>query len=334
MKIKNLLAILLLVALCFTTAACGFSTSIPDDTSAIENEIDDTAADTNEEQEREVTPLLYKVTNDIGNTVWLFGSVHVGEEYFYPLPEYVTDAFEASESLAVEFDLVAFEKDLAAQTAAMTALVYTDGTKIDEHIPAELYDQAVEILEESGYYTSFLDYYIPSFWSSFIDSALYEELGVEDEYGVDRHMIALAYDAEKDVLDIESAEFQYNMMADFSEELQIMMLEESVEMYYAEETLEELDSLIELWAQGDAEGLDEYLNQKPLFTSVQEKQLYEEYNNALMVERNLSMTDYAEQALLTGDEIFICVGAAHIVGEGAMADLLAERGYTVEEIKG
>jgi uncharacterized protein YbaP (TraB family) len=42
------------------------------------------------------------------------------------------------------------------------------------------------------------------------------------------------------------------------------------------------------------------------------------------------MADYAEEALKSGKEIFICVGAAHVVGEGAVADLLAQRGYTVE----
>jgi uncharacterized protein YbaP (TraB family) len=45
------------------------------------------------------------------------------------------------------------------------------------------------------------------------------------------------------------------------------------------------------------------------------------------------MADYAEEAVESGKEVFICVGAAHVVGEGAMADLLEERGYKVELVK-
>ena len=45
------------------------------------------------------------------------------------------------------------------------------------------------------------------------------------------------------------------------------------------------------------------------------------------------MTDFAEDALASGKEVFICVGAAHIVGDGAMAQLLAQRGYTVTLVK-
>ena len=45
------------------------------------------------------------------------------------------------------------------------------------------------------------------------------------------------------------------------------------------------------------------------------------------------MTDYAEKALQTDKDVFICVGAAHIVGDGAIVDLLCERGYEVTKEK-
>ena len=32
----------------------------------------------------------------------------------------------------------------------------------------------------------------------------------------------------------------------------------------------------------------------------------------------------------SGEEIFMCVGAAHIVGEGAVAQNLKQKGYTIE----
>jgi uncharacterized protein YbaP (TraB family) len=52
----------------------------------------------------------------------------------------------------------------------------------------------------------------------------------------------------------------------------------------------------------------------------------------MVTQRNISMADFAEEALDSGKEVFICVGAAHVVGPGAMADLLTQRGYTVEVI--
>ena len=66
------------------------------------------------------------------------------------------------------------------------------------------------------------------------------------------------------------------------------------------------------------------------FADEEEAALYAEYNDKLIVQRNATMTEYAEEALLSGEEIFICVGAAHIVGQGAIAENLRELGYTVE----
>ncbi len=308
MKRSKFLAGLLALVLCFTLAACGGS--------------------------KDATgPLLYKVSDESGNVVWLFGSIHVGEEDFYPLPDYVTDAFEGSDSLAVEFDIVAFEKDMNAQVAALQQLVYMDGTTIEDHISPELYEEAKAILEDAGLYSFALDYYLPVLWFSFIDSAFYEKVEADSTLGVDMHMINLAYEQGKDVLDVESAEFQYGMLAGFSPELQELLLESSVESYYDDDGEAQLKLMMETWQKGDEEAFDALINTPPVFEDEHEEALYAEYNDAMVTQRNVSMADFAEDALLSGEEVFICVGAAHIVGSGAMAELLAQRGYTVEIVR-
>ena len=87
----------------------------------------------------------------------------------------------------------------------------------------------------------------------------------------------------------------------------------------------------DLWQSGDAEVLAKALSEDEVPET--EKELYEEYHKAMITDRNRAMTDFAEEALKSGDRVFICVGAAHVVGEGAMADLLASRGYTVTLVK-
>lgn len=53
----------------------------------------------------------------------------------------------------------------------------------------------------------------------------------------------------------------------------------------------------------------------------------------MLIDRNLGMADFVEDALASGDEVFVCVGAAHVVGKDALVELLRERGYTVELVK-
>ena len=151
------------------------------------------------------------------------------------------------------------------------------------------------------------------------------------DFGVDRHLLNRAKANGKEILEIESADFQYGMLADYSEPLQELLLEESIALYYNNESLpDEMNTLMDLWQSGDEDAFDAALNPTVEFSSAEEEQLY---NDAMIVERNLNMTDFAEAALADNNEIFICVGAAHVVGEGAMAKLLEGRGYTVEIVK-
>ena len=328
MRMRRLLAWLLVLVMCFMLTACGKKPQ--EETPA---QTDNTQQTTNQgtEQVGNATPLLYRVTDNDGNVIWLFGSIHVGREDYYPLPAYVQEAFEDAASLAVEADIVAFEKDLGLQIKALTPLAYMDGSRIKDHIPLETYEKAVDIFTEYGSYVSVLDMYCPAMWSSMIDSLLIGEWGGDVNLGLDKYLIEKAYETEKEILEIESVQFQYQMLADFSDDIQLMMLEGSIASYEnKEDSVADLKEMMDLWALGDENAFAAYLNAPAEDLTEEETAIYEEYTKIMLTDRNLHMADYAEQALLGGKSTFICVGAAHIVGEGALVQLLAQRGYTVE----
>jgi len=213
------------------------------------------------------------------------------------------------------------------------ALMYKDGSTIKDHVSEEVYQAAVEILKENNMYSSLLDMYMPIMWSSSIDMFLTEKSGLDSNLGIDRHLLNLSKENGKEILEVESMEYQTDMMANFSGGLQELLLEVSVGAYKNyDESVSELYALVEAWGSGDEGKITAILYEEEEFESEEEKALYEEYSNALIVERNNNMTVYAENALKSGKEVFICVGAAHIVGDGAIAENLRELGYTVELI--
>ncbi len=361
MKIKKLLAILLSFILIMNFTSCGKDDKT--DTTTKENKTttesteetkESTEPDTTDEAETTekatdeteppkapqkpddtepdgITPLLYKVTDADGNIVWLFGSIHVGMDYFYPLPDYVMNAYNSSDALAVEFDITNTDYDMSSLMSVMMEMAYTDGTKLKDHIPEDIYEDSKAILKENGMYFPALDIYYPILWSMFIDSIITEDLGYNSELGIDYFFLNTAHEENKKIYDVESMEFQLGMLAGFSDDLQLMMLESSIDSYNnIAEYKESLDELATGWAKGDASALTD---EDYEFDSKKEQLLYEEYNTEMVVKRNINMADFAEDALESGEEVFIVVGAAHVVGDGGMADLLAERGYTVEIVK-
>ena len=324
---KRILALLLVLLMSLSLFGCCIETENRGNLFGTDASEYDTTGST-------VTPLLYKVTDENGNVAWLFGSIHVGLESYYPLPQYVIDAYNSSDALAVEVDIVAMERNIIGQIFYLRNLIYSDGTKISEHLPEDTYNRAVEILQENGMYNTALDVYMPSFWWSAIETISYEKIDAKAELGVDRHLLELAKEQKKEIREVESADFQYAMMGGFSEELQIMLLESAIAGYDDLEALKaDGEVMMQLWAEGDEQAFGAYLTEEVEFATEEEERLYNEYNNKLIVERNKSMAEYAIDALESGDEVFICVGAAHIVGPGAVADILQNAGYTVEIVR-
>ncbi len=342
MKLKKLLAILLALLLVFTLSACSGQdnkSSKDEDASSLQDS-NSSGEQSSDLPDSASTPLLYKATDANGNVAWIFGSIHVGRESFYPLPSAVMDAFDSADMLAVEFDVIAFEKDMTAQTDAVMAMMYSDMSQISQHLDKEVYDEAVKVLEKEGLYSSYLDFFCPAIWSNFIDSVVYEKVGLDINGGIDRYFIERAYEQNKKVDDVESAELQYSMLANFSDELQEILLAQSIMSYEqvqttqgTEEYLAELGELMDAWQKGDEAEIYSLANEPGEMESAEEQMLYDEYQYAMITERNIGMADYAEEALSSGKTVFICVGAAHVVGDGGIADLLRERGYTVEVVR-
>ena len=290
----------------------------------------------NKTNNSKVSPKLYKVTDSKGNVAWLFGSIHVGKSTFYPLPDYVTNAFYGSEVLAVEFDLVAFENDMTAQTNALSALV-SPKQSVKKHLigndALSTYEQAVEILTENQSYSPYMDYYKPALWSMFIDSLIYKKIGADSGYGIDRHLINEAKQSKIKIDNIESADAQYKMLAGFSDKQQTMMLKGSIESYKSPDSKKDLDALMNIWETGDYAKLRKMLREDYDAMYTDDPALCKEYNDAMNVKRDALMTDYVVKALSSGKRTFVCVGAAHIARENGIADSLKARGYTVEEVK-
>ena len=341
---KRWLALFLVICMLFSFVACGEEGTSSDEREDKETEQTEQTEGTDPTDPEEPSnpadpdifgksdgPLLYKVTDAAGNVAWLFGSIHIGREDFYPLPEYVTSAYNSADALAVEFDMNAFENDMETQTAIAMKMLYTDGTMITDHISAELYNEALAILQENNMVMPYMDFYHVAAWTDTINSITQEKTGINSDLGIDKHLLDKAYTDNKTILDVESAEFQFDMLLGFSDALQIILLEQAIAEYYDTDTYKtSLEELMTLWNSGDEEAFYAYLSEEEIFETEEEAQLYAEYNKAMLTDRNIGMADFVETVLASGDEVFVCVGAAHVVGRGAMVELLRQRGYTVE----
>ena len=291
-----------------------------------------------EEPAEKASPVFYKVTGAEGQQMWLLGTIHVGDERTAFLPQEIYDAFDSSDALAVEFESESYTAKLMEDEEAMQryleAFLYTDGTTTQEHLgDEELFEQLQKFLQASGTYEATMLVTKPIFLEQTI-SSFYMSNGyrLSSDYGVDNQLQSRAYDQEKEILSVESGEFQMDLLGAFSDELQVYMLRDVLEYgqcaynYHTEE-------LFELWCAGDEAELIEYLNEEaeedPDLTE-EEKALVAEYEQAIETNRNVDMLTVAEDYLSSGKTVFYAVGLAHLLADDGLVNTLRDAGYTVE----
>ena len=278
-------------------------------------------------------PMLFRVTGTDGQEMYLFGTIHVGDERTSQVLEQLTPVLDGCGALAVEFDIVAYENDAQATELTWQQFLYTDGSTVEDHMPAELYDRASALLEQLGLPASLLKYYNLAMWSQLVEeAALMTTSTLETGAGMDRQLIDHCYDRGIEVRDVESAELQYGLMAGFSDELSLLMIREVLDSLdkYGEETAK----LYSAWLRGNYDDIlalvqeeDEDAERTP-----EEEALVEDYNYKMLDERNLGMRDKAVEWLEAGDRVFFAVGTAHLVGDAGLVTLLRQAGYTVERV--
>ena len=271
-------------------------------------------------------------SKDSKGKLYLFGSIHAADDLIYPLPSFVTDAFDKSDYLAVECDIVAYEKDLKKQIEMSADLTYTDGTTIQDHIDQDTYEKCKVFLKANNSYMSVYDSMKPSVWMSLMDNIVLSKSGLSTGNGLDRHFLNKAKKDKKEILEVESVESQMEMLSGFSDDIMNLLLKS-----YTTQTLDEqVNSLRELffaWKAGDIDKIYDLGNgESDSKISEEEAALYEEYNKQMLTNRNNLMVEKAEQYLSENKKCFYVVGAMHMIGNDGIVEQLKAKGYDVKRI--
>jgi uncharacterized protein YbaP (TraB family) len=267
---------------------------------------------------------LWEVSSDT-NTVYILGSVHVAKADIYPLAEAIENAYALSDYLVVEYDTNAVS-ELEMTALLLEKGMYPTGESLRDNITEDLYSRLCDRLRESdstGLLLSSVHLFKPWVVANLIADLDYMALGYEVEYGIETYFLDKAEADSKDILELESAEFQLDIFASLSDELQIMMLEDAVNHQVTEESME---MMFEAWSTGDAEMMEQLL-----FISMALNPEYQPVYDMLYYERNFLMLNKIEQYLQDDKTYFVVVGAAHLVGENGLINLLDSKGYTVEQ---
>lgn len=282
-------------------------------------------------EDNEITPLFYKISDKNNTTIYLLGSIHAADDTIYPLNDTIMNSFNDSDYLAVEVDTLSLQNNFDLSLKLAEKMMYNDSTTIKNHIGDELYNKMVNFLKEKKSYSSLYDNYKPVFFESLFENLIINDAKLKSESGIDMYFLSLASENNKKILEVESAEFQYNLLLNTPLELDKIMIEEYIDNY--DLNVSQMKDLYELWKKGDKEQLENILiNSESQNVTEEEKKLMENYNQSLIIDRNYGMANVLENYFEKKQNVFCVVGLGHVIGDEGIINLLQKRGYDVVQL--
>lgn len=282
-------------------------------------------------EDNEITPLFYKISDKNNTTIYLLGSIHAADDTIYPLNDTIMNSFNDSDYLAVEVDTLSLQNNFDLSLKLAEKMMYNDSTTIKNHIGDELYNKMVNFLKEKKSYSSLYDNYKPVFFESLFENLIIDDAMLKSESGIDTYFLSLASENNKKILEVESAEFQYNLLLNTPLELDKIMIEEYIDNY--DLNVSQMKDLYELWKKGDKEQLENILiNSESQNVTEEEKKLMENYNKSLIIDRNYGMANVLENYFEKKQNVFCVVGLGHVIGDEGIINLLQKRGYDVVQL--
>lgn len=246
-------------------------------------------------------------------TVYMYGSIHVGQKDIYPLEKTVEDAFDSADVVVGEIDL----NDTNVMLSLANTLVYTNGDTALDHLSEEGKKKVEEVSKELDFNYNLLLKTKVWYLGSVLSSYQMKKAGYDANYGIDKYFFDKAKD-NKEIDELESAKFQFDLLNSFSDEEQERYFVSS--MGTIEETKAVLDQLFDIYKQGDEEAMLEALGEEDKNSN---------YYKKMILDRNKNMTLKIEEYLKTEKTYFVIAGLAHYIGDDGIVRMLEDKGYTV-----
>jgi uncharacterized protein YbaP (TraB family) len=267
--------------------------------------------------------VLYEIRSG-SNTVYLYGTIHLGKIDFYPMNAAIPRAVAASSRVYLETDL----GDPAAATNMARAEQYPDGVTLDKKIPPTLMRKVETSFGRYGMTRQEINSKKP--WALANDLLMRKaaEMGYDPMFAPDIYLASIAQLLGKQTSGLESIDEQIQVFEGISEDGQRAYLEDAVSSLENGRLGTVLQASVNAWASGDAATMAVALQKE----QDQEPIALKEIRRRLLDDRNVRMADRIDSIARSGPSAFVAVGAAHLVGRGSVVELLRKKGLSVREL--
>ncbi len=264
---------------------------------------------------------LFKVT-DKGRTLYLFGTMHVGQADFYPFEARLLAAVAAAPTLALEID------PNVAPEAAAGAMQRHAMAPAGTVVPPALAPRLTLALQQAGVDPAAVAPFKPWLIATVLAMSEFKRLGYDSSLAVDGQLATLAKEKRVKVIELESIDAQLALFDSMPVAAQWEFLQDTLNDIESGKHREEAKQVAQAWATADRPALDAIAARLDADTSVSGRFMKE----VLLDGRNGALTDGIVALMKRENNSVAAIGVLHLVGKRSVPALMRQRGLTVEQI--
>lgn len=259
--------------------------------------------------------------SDEDSTVYLAGSVHLLREKDLPLPAAFDQVYESAAEIVFEIDMAAMTDPAVALEIRRLGSLPQGESLADRFAPATM-ERLRGYLEAAGRDPRLFDAMAPAMVFLTISSLEAARHGARPELGLESTYFARSAKDGKPSRGLETVARQIAILDGLGAAALEEVVNASLDALDEGEAI--FDGITDAWRRGDGEGLAALLERGGAFP--------EALREALLTERNRAWIPEVEAALATDRDVMFLVGAAHLVGEESVVELLRAKGYEVTQL--
>ena len=252
--------------------------------------------------------------------VFLLGSLHVLKRSAYPLAAAIDRAYAASQRLVFETNLGAMMEP-AVLAKMMELGLYPEGRDLFQNISATTRNDLEKKLQDLGLPPANFSRFKPWFIAVTLTTLELQRLGFDPRYGLDLHFYTKATADEKELVYLESVDYQLNLLAKMNALDQNSFLVQTLKDLEISTQL--AGDMMTAWQNGQAQDLYDLL-----FKSFEDHPGIED---RLLTRRNKEWLPQIEKMLKTPKTTLVIVGAGHLIGPDGLVEILKQKGYRVKQ---
>ena len=197
-------------------------------------------------------PAAWRVTGRNGGEVTLLGSMHVMRPSDHPLPASIDALVERADLIVMELDLDDIDA-AAQQRLILETAMLPQGTVLADVVDDEVYRLVEQHMRELGVDLAQLERFEPWFLAITLLDLGMRKIGFQAERGVEQYVLGRAQAAGKEIVGLETLEFQIGIFDALPPEQQQAMLEQTLARARRRSTV--LGEMVAAWRDGELESL-------------------------------------------------------------------------------